>query len=407
MAEQRRTTRYIVLALIAIALTLWWARSRSKGGDDQAQSKPAQADDTSSRKQTPRLKDSYKVGLKNGKRPGMWMLEDPKLPRIIADFLVRWRYDPSSRRLKADQWDLLEPNRRFETRGALRHVDGTTNPDMKVLFTGDKFRLMGEQSIKAKLTVTPADKSKNPPKVTIKKAFAEASSLETHAKLDGTSPVVFQAAGDNVHTAAFAPAKSPWKGKRIRILLKVEFDYGGDKLGAAQLDLLYQSADDVPATFTGTFSEEVKDGSLVVSVGVEVKKAGFYVIDANFFGQTGQPIAAPRGKVELKVGSTQVPLLLYGKLLRDVGLTPPFTMSHLRGYLVDRSGGYGKKHMPPYDGVHVTKGYQLSEFSDDEFWSDRKQQTLNSLLEQAQLGRKHMLKQTQEEARETGWKPDL
>src|SRR5262249_36420425 len=86
-------------------------------------------------------------------RVGLWMLEDPKLPVVVADSRIGWRFPRGSIPLDRSMTDVLAPNSRHESRSPVHHKDGTDNTELRVLFTGDKFTLMGDDPVYASFEV--------------------------------------------------------------------------------------------------------------------------------------------------------------------------------------------------------------------------------------------------------------
>ena len=92
----------------------------------------------------------------------------------------------------------------------------------------------------------------------------------------------------------------------------------------------------------------VVDGSVRVEAGLEVLRPGFFRFDANLYGAGEQPVGYALFKGELAAGPSEVPLVFYGKVLRDAGVTGPFTLGELRGYRF-LEGAYPDRERLPDD----------------------------------------------------------
>jgi hypothetical protein len=125
----------------------------------------------------------------------------------------------------------------------------------------------------------------------------------------------------------------------------------------------------VPARFTGEFREGIENGSLLLEAGVEVRAAGWYVIDCNLYDADGYPLAWTRFKGALAAGAERVPLSFFGKVLRDAAAPSPYSIGELRGQRFVEGRDPDADLMPSYRGRYSTRPFPLTAFSDRE-WDD-------------------------------------
>jgi len=275
-------------------------------------------------------------------------------------------YPPTSRPLSIDQADLLYPNRRHETARPTDADDGVT-----FLFTADRYFVFGDESLTATLDVWRDGK---PIAVTITRAFAAVLDPVHHD--EHPIPLAF-ASEQGRNVAHFAPA-SLGLARQSAIGMYVELDDGTAKQ-RAHFDFQYTPAAGVPARFTGVFADAIENGSLVIHTGVEVTRAGHYVIDANLFDAADQPVAWARYKGELAAGTQDAALVFFGKVVVDQHAKGPFHIGQLRGARFDAGRDPDLEQMPPFTGRYTTAVYATDDFSSAEWDSPEKQHMIELL----------------------------
>lgn len=283
-------------------------------------------------------------------------------------------YPPTSRPLTPQMVDLLHPNTRHEE---IRDTDA--GDGVQYQFTADRYFVIGDETITPTLEVR-RDGARIP--VTITRSFAAVLDYVTHD--EKPIPMTYAAAG-NLYSAPFAPARLGL-ARQSTIGLYIEFSYGAGTSQRAHFDFEYTPTAGIPARFTGAFQDAVVDGSLVITAGVAVTRAGPYVIDANLYDAADQPVAWTRFKGDLAAGTREVPLLFFGKVLADAKASGAFHLGQLRGARFDAGRAPDLEQMPPFAGRYETKPYETSAFSDAEWDSPDKQRMIELLTEQKNRG---------------------
>lgn len=336
-------------------------------------------------------------------RFGLWMLSDPNLPMIVADSLLVSRFPRDSLPLTKYQVDQLQPNRRFDSRTPVTHADFTVEPNMQVLFTGDKFRLVGDQSL---LMTFALFKDDHAAPVTIVAAKARAVAIDGSA-VGLEIPVSFSDRDDLVKMATLQLSGTPLAKHAGKVDVDVQYDPGNGKIAEATLDALYQPGGSSPARFTGKFREVMNKGSLDIYVGVEVAEAGSYMISANLFDANGQPAVSMLARmVALDPSSTEVRLQAFGRVVREQDSPSPFTLSNLRGYIFYAGQDPDRKTMADYPDDYRTAKYPIDAFSEDEYWDEHKQTQIQNLLDAAKAAPPgSQVSVTIGAAAAQGWKP--
>jgi hypothetical protein len=399
----RRASVVIALLVLVVVAFVWWRHATPTGApallppptvvDGPHWAIPAPA-------AVARLEAKRKPNVEH---VGLWMLADPNLPMIVADSLLVSRFPRDSLPLTKYQVDQLQPNRRFDSKSPVTHADLTVEPDMQVLFTGDKYRLVGDQSL---LMTIALFKSGQPVPINIISAVARGMAVDGSA-VGLQQPVSFSDRDDLVKMATLQLAGTALAQHAGSVHVDVQYDPGNGKPALATLDLVYQPGGSPPARFTGKFREVMNNGSLDIYAGVEVLEAGQYMISANLFDANGQPAVSMLARmVSLDQSSTEVKLQAFGRVVREADSPTPFTLSNLRGYLFYPGHDPDRKSMPDYTEDYRTAKYPIDAFSDEEYWDEHKQQQIQSLMNAAKAapaGTQASL--TIGDATSQGWKP--
>ena len=287
-------------------------------------------------------------------------------------------YPLDSRPLRAGQVHLLEPNSRHDWRSPLRPVGlglRAARSPLQVLFTGDRYALVGRDTLTTTLAVYPDATSKAavPLQVSAAHVTLHPASRAGLPAPDALPPPVAlryrddgqdgdAVAGDHVYTGVINPGALGLSRLGV-YLVDVSFRAGGTD-ASASLTFQYTPASDIPARFTGKVTDSVADGSLHAVVGVEVRHPGTYIIDANLYDQAGAPLARASQRLDLDRGRQRVDLRFYGKVLRDAGRAGPYVLEQLRGYHYMPGQDPDREMMPPATGEHTTAAYRLDQFTD-------------------------------------------
>ncbi len=137
--------------------------------------------------------------------------------------------------------------------------------------------------------------------------------------------------------------------------------------------LLYTAA--APATFTGVVRETVEEGSLHICVGLNVQKAGRYVLDGRIDDDSGQTFAFVNFNEELPEGIGEACFQVFGKLIVDESRGGPFVLRDVEGFLLEENTFPDRLTLATWEGmVYRTRAYSLDDFSSNEYESEAKRQ---------------------------------
>jgi hypothetical protein len=154
-----------------------------------------------------------------------------------------------------------------------------------------------------------------------------------------------------------------------------------DPLDAQALSAHFSISPLPPARFVERVSDRPRDGSLVVTVGLQVDKPGRYRVFANL-EHDGELLAYAKEDRDLEAGLQQIPLLFFGKILHDSGIDGSFDVTQLRGQRFNLEGsesGSLSEPLLPVERAHRTAAYRAADFSPDEWASPYKQERITEL----------------------------
>ena len=189
---------------------------------------------------------------------------------------------------------------------------------------------------------------------------------------DGTSGDA--RAGDGTFTARLDPAAEGF-GNFAGLICTELVVQSGDQQGYVAFDVVY--APQAPATWTGSAHDAMRDGSLDFILGVDVDQPGRYVITGRVDDAEGRPLALVTFNDELGKGARQVPLRVYGRLVRDLKPAMPLKLHDVEGFLLKPDAYPDRALMASFDGpVATSRRYAPAQFSDALFSSDETQRYL-------------------------------
>jgi hypothetical protein len=297
--------------------------------------------------------------------------------QALATYKLWARYPPTSRPI-AEQPDQLRPHVLLPT---VRPLD-PNRPD-KVTLRQEQDRLYLVPGEAAVVTLAAAVAG-SPATVVIDKAKL--------ARFEGTPPtlsapiasVIFRddgappdaIANDGVLSAAVIPPVATLVGYAGDLRLTVGVRVNGEQ-GEVSFPFVYTG--EPPARFTGAAREAVEDGSLALYVGVEIHRAGRYLIVGRLYDAGDRPVALLQQNDIVDTTAREVRLLAFGKLLRDAGAVSPFSLRDVQGWRMVEGGYPDRELLEMWAGPYKTAAYATEAFSDREWDSPSKRNRLAGL----------------------------
>lgn len=303
--------------------------------------------------------------------------EDPDLARLrleraeftLKTYLEANRYPPQSRPIQ-EHPDQIRPSR-FDTKVGLRR-----GGEGRLRMGQDRIFLTGEES--TRLYVSGEDSTGTPLPLKLISAIAAEAPFSPGAGV--LSPVALnfndsgnlgdEAAGDGNYTTIFQPGKQGFDRHLGNIRITITAQVGDDQ-GSAFFDVYYTPQ--APARFTGTVREALENGSLSLYLGLDVKRAGRYVVAGRADDSAGKPFAYLSFNDLVPAGPQEIKMVIFGKLVRDTHAPSPFHVRDVEGFLLKEDADPDREIVPAQLGpVYATQTYAENLFSDAEWDSEEK-----------------------------------
>jgi hypothetical protein len=288
------------------------------------------------------------------------------------------RYPHTSRPI-AEQPDQVYPNAPVNETRAMRQDGGASDPKVQVQTSQSRVYMAAGETVSFSLRAIDGDGQVLPLVVTraVAQGIASKGSRGTAqvalAFADDGAGADAQA-GDGAFAAVLAPAQTGLASFNGTIRTEVRFSVGGNA-GSVLFDVIYSP--ELPARWTGQVREAVEDGSLSFYLKAEVRQAGRYVVSGRVDDARGKPLALVSFNDVLAIGTTEVRLTMFGKLMRDQEAALPLTLRDVDGYLLKENTDPDRALMPRLEGkVFTGKPHPLGSFSDAEWQGEERSRYL-------------------------------
>ncbi len=402
---RRRLLAALAVVIAVAAVLLLWPRKKSRRGDAAgeadagaragSQPPPGYVDPLAGLPSEAERSQPRKPGATEaGTNPMMAFADNYYTnPEGVRELMEEYRranvYPPESKRLRPDMMDVIEPNRTYEPPlplldPAKLDPDHPLDPETTVFFQfdADRFAYIGNDEIRLRLDAYRGQTAKVPLAIEVGPVSVAALSVDGdrdagHITLAGDDPKGAKAGPDlPPYTATFRPARV-LAGHTGLIRFTAPIRNGAEQ-ATATLVLSYTDA--APAKFTRVLRETVDAGSLVITVGVDVKTAGRYQISGRLFAADGvAPVAVTTFSGPLEKGVVEVPLRYYGKIFHDAGVPGPYVQRDLFGYRqTDGATTTRGEEMLPLTAPFTTAPHTLNEFTNAEWSSPQKTAALEN-----------------------------
>lgn len=126
-------------------------------------------------------------------------------------------------------------------------------------------------------------------------------------------------------------------------------------------------------------SDRIKDGSLAVTLDLDVAERGTFDFEANLLSADGHvPIGYSQMNATLEAGRRTVDLVFFGRMFAEAGSDGPYLVRDIRGALLSLDGGEHNIWFT-YDPPYLTQPYKRGDFSSAEWDAPEKQQKIQAL----------------------------
>lgn len=399
---QKRFIAAIAIGLVLLIGIIYLLMSPSRQSREQSE-----RDQASSSEPGMRMDDS-----------GQLIIEDD--PATHLERYKKWaQYPPTSRPLFSGQVDLLDPyNATKPPIGVLQSPAQGCEPstgseamkcakpavlsDVTCSLTPERYISIGSKDFRIFLSC--ASPKQNEGKPLPIDSIESKVYRQVYRKITPSLPAISSAddgqngdqkAGDRIYTFTVRPTAQDWGD----MFLETTFKVGG--FTHNQRANWFSTPHKI-----GEFQQGIRDanrnGQLVLSVPVNILKAGYYKFDANLVQQEGDkaPVASATFEGDLQTGNQTIEIVFFGKVIKDSKLDGPYVVRNIRGMrnnspvtpsILKASLTSGRplgaqqhteplqEYMEPLAGEHVTDRYKAAEFSGEEWQSEEKDRRMKYL----------------------------
>ena len=381
----RRSTWAAVASAVALALLLgWWLLAAE---DESATAMGPTAVETGLATASPAAADSGtgtavsvstfgSAGRQEQLRQARERYE--RATQVYSSYRDATRYPHDARPISehADQTKPFDP---IEELKPLRDASGKGVKGIRLRTSQDRVYLSGAESVLVSIEATDDSGRHVPLSITRAQAQTVADtttpvqliSAEVPFNDDGVVPD--NAARDGKYTARLTPSTQGFAGHAGTIRILAQISANGET-GAYAFDVVYSP--NVPATWVGA-REVQENGSLNFYLKAQIREPGRYVVSGRVYDANGKPFALLQFNDEVKVGTQEFKLNLFGALIRDKAPAFPLSLVDVEGFLLKENTFPDRAMMARQSGVVITtKRYAVSSFSADEWSSEERERYL-------------------------------
>lgn len=302
-----------------------------------------------------------------------------RVERSLCNYRDGSKYPPGSRPVSHNP-DQVYPNRPVIELNPMRTQGGGSVPDIRLQTSQSRVYMASGESVAFSLRALDAAGAAVPLVVT--RALARGITFRGQRPA-AQVPLTFAddgsgadaVANDGTFVGVLSPGQTGLASFHGPIGAEVHYNAGG-RTGVVQFEVVYSP--ELPATWMGQVREAQQDGSLVFHLKADVRQPGRYIVTGRVDDARGRPFALATFNDVLGPGTNEVPLAVFGKLMRDGAPALPLTLRDVDGYLLKENADPDRALMPRLEGpVHASKQYPLESFSDAEWQSEERSRYLD------------------------------
>ncbi|MBL8308435.1 MAG: hypothetical protein JNM33_17210 [Rubrivivax sp.] len=282
---------------------------------------------------------------------------------------------PHESRPAEEHPDQLRPFEPIAEDRALRMPGGSVTQGVHLKTTQERVFASGDESSRITLMLTDDHGRMLPLRVT----RAVMQEVTPPGRTAGTVPVplVVSDDGRGQLSALMHPARQGFGQFAGTVRLELSLDYAGQP-GFLYFDLNYSP--EQAATWLPGVREAQSSGSLDFFVKAQVLLPGRYVVSGRIDDAQGQPVALALFNGEVRAGTVEFRLPVFGKLLRDKAPPFPLVLRDVEAFLLKPDTFPDRVMLPRRAGVlHTSRSYPLAAFSDAEWSSEERTRYLTEL----------------------------
>ncbi len=282
---------------------------------------------------------------------------------------------PHESRPAEEHPDQLRPFEPIAEDRALRMPGGSVTQGVHLKTTQERVFASGDESSRVTMMLTDDHGRTLPLRVT----RAVMQEVTPPGRTAGTVPVplVVSDDGRGQLSALMHPARQGFGSFAGTVRLELSLDYAGQP-GFIYFDLNYSP--EQAATWLPGVREVHTAGSLDFFVKAQVLLPGRYVVSGRIDDAQGRPVALALFNGEVRAGTVEFRLPVFGKLLRDKAPPFPLVLRDVEAFLLKPDTFPDRVMLPRRAGAqHTSKSYPLVAFSDAEWSSEERTRYLTEL----------------------------
>jgi hypothetical protein len=313
----------------------------------------------------------------------LWTARYERAEQVYNTYRDATRYPHESRPI-ADATDQVRPFAPVLEEKTMRNERGEGVKGITLKTGQDRVFLSGQDTVK--FTVQAIDSAGKVLPLLITRAAAQSvpdgkqlvqvrsTNLDFSDAGASSAGAVDEVANDGNYSARLSPTTQGFAGfgGTIRVLVFVKAD---GKDGVAHFDVIY--TDDMPATWITGEREAQEGGSLNFYLKAQVRVPGRYVVSARVDDARGQPFALLTFNDEVKTGTQEFRLNLFGALIRDKRPVFPLKLRDVEAFLLIPDKFPDRLMLPRRAGIiHTSGNYNPESFSAAEWSSEERNRYL-------------------------------
>ena len=327
--------------------------------------------------------------LPKAEQLAIWQQRYERAEQVYTSYKDHTRYPFDSRPIE-DATDQIRPFDPVSELKVMKDASGNPVKGLRLRTTQERVFVSGAETVL--FTIEAFDENNKPVVLTVNQ-----SEVRSVPEPNANTPVVqlnlpFNDSGtggdlkanDGKYSAKLAPSTQGFSSFAGTIRLLAQVTANVEK-GVAHFDITYSPG--VPATWAGV-RDAIENGSLNFYVKAQIKTPGQFIVSGRVYDANDKPFAYITFNDEVKAGTQEFKLNLFGALIRDKNPAFPLKLVDVEGYLLHPDVFPDRSMMARQPGtIHTTGKYNADQFSTSEWTSEERERYLKEYskdLEEAQ-----------------------
>lgn len=212
--------------------------------------------------------------------------------------------------------------------------------------------------------------------VAVREGTSERTKLNAPVKFNDRGLLPDPTANDGMWFAHLAPRSDELGDLRGDLFLETTVRQGNEE-AEVSFHFVYTGAP--PARFTGKVRDVLEDGSVAFYFGIDVFRAGHYILRGRVHDSRGKPVALLQFNDVLKTGSQEIRFVAFGRVLIDEKAVSRLVFQDVEGWRMLRGAYPDREVMHMWSGSYETAAYGRDLLSSDEWESPAKRRYMKGL----------------------------